>query len=530
MIVKRRLIRKVSAAAAAVAMASLFSCVYFNTLYNARRIYDEAEYRRIEEERSLRSLESEYERVVVKCSKILKNHPDSRWADDAAFLLGKTFFRMEEYAKSEKKFKEIIENWPDDQYAPLSRYWLAKIYLAREEYQQALSYTEQFLELHPDHETRFEVLMTAGDIKLQQGRNEEALEYYLGIVEEAEEDDISEMAVLRAADMHYSLRQWEKAAGYYETVLRKGITWERQLEISLPLGRCYTELGRCQESIDIYNQLLEKVKQRREKAPIFLGMARGYECMDSLQRAIYYYEDLMGKFPKSTYSAEASYYLGNLYHQKTDSLQKAKEYFGRVAKEDPESEFATESLKRANSISRLIEFEDIEEGEATIEQKAMRNFYKAEIQLIQFDQVEKALSNYQGIVDSFPATEAAAKSAYAIAWIYEYKLDEPDSAIGAYTRVARNYPRRAQAAGALDRIESLGGEGAASRLQAYVDSVQAIPDSSISAEGRRMEESQHLPVQEPDSLKNVPALRDSAAVLPGDSTAAPADSAGGSGQ
>jgi len=520
----RRLIRKVYFTAAVLSLSALFSCVYFNTLYNARKLYNDAEYRRIEEERTLRSLENDYEQVVVKCSKILKNHPDSRWADDAAFLLGKTLFRLEKYTESEKKFMEIIENWPDQQYAPLSRFWLAKIYLRREEYQKALNYTDSFLEIFPEHSARFRVLMLAGDIRQELGQNEEALGYYLGIVEDAEDEEISENAVLRAADMHYSLKQWEQAAEYYESILVKGITWQRRLDVSLPLGRCYTEIGMCEKALEIHEQLLEQVKQRREKAPIILGLARGYECMDSLQRAIDYYEDLMGKFPKSSYSAEASYYLGNLYHQKTDSLHKAKEYFGRVAEEDPESRFASESLKKANSISRLIEFEKVKEGEATVEQKAKRKFYKAEIQLVQFDQVEKALKNYISIVDSFPETEAARKSAYAIGWIYERKLNEPEKAISAYRRAARNYPRHAQAAGALERIEFLGREDMAAELRAYVDSVQAVPDTGSVLPEEQPADSTAYQVSQADSLKEFTTAPDSVRVSGGDSSAAAVDS------
>jgi tetratricopeptide (TPR) repeat protein len=365
--------------------------------------------------------------------------------------------------------------------------------------------------------------MLAGDVEQELGDNEEALGYYMGIVEDAEDAEISETAVLRAADMFYSLKQWEKAAEYYDRILEKGITWETRQKVSLPLARCYTELGRCRDALDIYEQLLEKVKQRREKAPIILGQARGYECMDSLRRAIEHYEDLIGKFPKSSFSAEASYYLGNLYHQKTDSLHKAKEYFGKVSEEDPESEFASESLKKANSISRLIEFEAVEEGEETPEQRASRNFYKAEIQLVQFNQFEKALENYRAIVDSFPRTEAGRKSAYAIGWIYEHKLDQPGKAVSAYTRVARDYPRHAQASGALDRIEFIRGEKEAEELRSYVDSVRAVPDTTGDAAAGTA-------VSEADSVKVFTTEVDSDTVSERDSLKAAADSTAAGGR
>jgi hypothetical protein len=190
---------------------------------------------------------------------------------------------------------------------------------------------------------------------------------------------------------------------------------------------------------------------------------------------------VIGKFPKTVFSAEACYRLGTLYHDKVDSLEKAKEYFSRVGQEAAESEFATEALKKANSIGRLIEFEKIEGGKATEKQKAEKLFYSAEIQLEQFGRVERALDNYSSLLDSFPRTEAAPRAAYAIGWIYSNKLEENDRALAAFRRVVKEYPRSPQATGALDYIEKLGGAGMRGPLKAYIDSVRAVPIDTVLA-------------------------------------------------
>ncbi|HMA76556.1 MAG TPA: tetratricopeptide repeat protein [Candidatus Krumholzibacteriaceae bacterium] len=456
----------------------LSSCVYFNTLYNARRIYSDTEDKR-EQSKSSTGMEKEYQRVVVKCSKILQNNPDSGWADDAVFLLGKALFRQGKYDESAKKFEEILDNWPEEKYAPLSLFWLGKIYLNREEFNKALKYTDRFIEKYPEHEIRFQVMVLAGKISLKLDRKKEALEFYSEVIREADRDEIVEKATAECADLYFSFEQWEDAARFYEKMLHKGISWEKRYQLSLSLAKCYTNLERCREAIDLYDELLDEVTGKREKAPVLLGKAASYVCIDSMSLAKRFYEDIIGKYPKTLFSAEASYYMGMLFHQQADSLEKAKEYFSKVGKEAPESQYATEALKKSNSIGRLLELENEGEGDLTDEQKAKKKFYSAELQLSQFGNVEEALRNYRVVLDSFPEIEISPRAAYAIGWIYQEKMKQNDKALEAYREVIERFPRSAQASGAIERIESLGDPQLLQRVQGYVDSVRASkPDTS----------------------------------------------------
>ena len=465
-----------------VSLGILSSCVYFNTFYNARSIYSDAEEKR-KRSNSSTGNKDEYQRVVVKCSKILQNHPDSRWADDAAFLLGKALFRQGKYKKAAKKFEEIIDNWSKGDYASLSLFWLGKICFMTEDYNKGLTYTTRFIKKYPEHKMRFRVMLLAGEIYLKLDQREEAIGFYSSVIQESDDDKIIAEAMRKCADLYFLFEQWEKAAGFYNRILRKGISWEKRYNVSLPLGECYSKLGRCREAIGLYDGLQKDVTERIEKAPILLGKAAGYVCMDSLEQAIELYEDIIGKFPKSLFSAKACYHGGMIYHGRLDSLEKAKEYFAKVGKEAPESEYATEALKKSNSIARLLELANVKEGEETEKQKAKRRFYSAELQLTQFGKTEEALRDYYAVLDSFPDMEASSKAAYAIGWIYQEKLKQEKKALAAYMETVRRFPRSAQALGAIEQIGYLGNEELKENLQIYVDSVRALPPDTSESIG-----------------------------------------------
>jgi len=195
--------------------------------------------------------------------------------------------------------------------------------------------------------------------------------------------------------------------------------------------------------------------------------------MDSLAKALAVYGDVATKYPKSTYSAEAYYRTGVIYHERLDSLKLAQEAFGKVAGEYSNSEFAAASLEKSTSMKRLLELQRAAGKGETADQAAEKRFMAAEIQLTRLGDVQTALAGYRAVLDSFPRAAVASKAAYAIAWIDEYKLNDKDKAIEAYRALVDRYPRSYQANGALFQLGFLGADSLKVELQAYIDSARA---------------------------------------------------------
>ena len=535
----------------------LSSCAYFNTLYNARRLYAEAEERR-ENDGSERELRDRYGEVVEKCAKVVREYPDSKWVDDALFLMGKALVRQGELDKGIRKFIEITTNFPESDYVPPSLYWLGLGYMQRGEYNQALAQIERFLESYPDHDLTYEVMFLAGDIKREMGLEEEALALYAQVAEEASDRDVIDDATKRTAELFFAQEDYARAAEAYEALIRKGIPWGSRYELTRSLGDCYSRIGRCDEALDLFDQLLEESVTTKEKPPIMLGRAKSYVCMDSLSSALSIYNDVTREFPKSKYSAEAFYHMGIIYHESLDSLQNAQAAFSKVASEYANSEFANESIQKGSSIKRLLELESRAGGVVTSEQLAEKKFLAAEIQLTRLGEVDLALENYEAIVDSFPESSYAPRAAYAVAWIYQTEKGDRDRAVESYRRVIDRFPRSVQARGAVDRIGTLGALELERQMRAFVDSTAAQAEIEARADSARADTAAALPgavlrsapdsvlaVPVADSTSAAPSVPDSASsddpqaaplpaksgadssLVPGDAAPAPADTTGG---
>ncbi|MBD3332047.1 hypothetical protein GF356_04295, partial [candidate division GN15 bacterium] len=78
-------------------------CVYYNTFYNARTAFDEAEdLRKDSPPDQPRIDQNNYRRAIEKSQKVVENHPNSKWYDDAVWIIGVSYFHLEEYSKAER--------------------------------------------------------------------------------------------------------------------------------------------------------------------------------------------------------------------------------------------------------------------------------------------------------------------------------------------------------------------------------------------------------------------------------------------
>ena len=81
--------------------ALVFSgCAYFNTFYNAKKQFGDAEKAYLANPPDLEISSGQrdlYEQAIKKASKILVFYPNSKYVDDALFLMGKAYFRTVSY-------------------------------------------------------------------------------------------------------------------------------------------------------------------------------------------------------------------------------------------------------------------------------------------------------------------------------------------------------------------------------------------------------------------------------------------------
>ena len=84
---------------------------YFNNYYNLKKTFNLAE--KLYNQGNINSAMGNYRKIEEKASKIIKLHNNSKFVDDALYMLAVSYSRLGEFTKAEQKFKELWTLFPN---------------------------------------------------------------------------------------------------------------------------------------------------------------------------------------------------------------------------------------------------------------------------------------------------------------------------------------------------------------------------------------------------------------------------------
>ncbi|HEY5564483.1 MAG TPA: hypothetical protein VIL33_02765, partial [Rhodothermia bacterium] len=161
---------------------------HYNKFYNANRTFREQERKleqgdeKIDTDRFLTTFEvprqrgrsAEFEKVITKSADLLRNHPRSKWVDDALMLIGKSYFYQSNFVGAEQKFYEIINL--DGELKDEAEFWLARTLVAG----QSSTAAEEIIgaalaDEDLDKKWRSRFLLLRGDLRTDVGLRELAI-------------------------------------------------------------------------------------------------------------------------------------------------------------------------------------------------------------------------------------------------------------------------------------------------------------------------------------------------------------------
>ena len=132
-------------------------CVYYNTFFNAEKYFEEANTMDLKDDGTpTANAIQKYNRVIQKCGVVLTDYKDSKYADDALFLMAKCFYYIgRNHTQAIKNFEELIEFYPESAFLPEAIIYIAKSKYDFRQKEEAYKLLQNFLlldkykEYHP---------------------------------------------------------------------------------------------------------------------------------------------------------------------------------------------------------------------------------------------------------------------------------------------------------------------------------------------------------------------------------------------
>jgi len=458
------------------------SCAYFNTFYNARQYFEQAEKQRLEKagESIPPGAIDAYGKVIDKSQYVIDKYPDSKLVKEALLLIGMSRFHRKEYRIAETVFKQYVETYADD--VDQAEYWLALCKWKLGKPQPALDVLQSMLETATDKNFISSIYLSKAEINLDIDNSKLALEYLVLAAETNKDRDERGQIYYRIAELAYNAEDYEQALSANTEVVKNSTSKKRKEEANLQIVRIHRLLGNWDTVKDLIKSMLLDETFKTIHGDLDLELVKLYQMDGLMEEAITRIESIKEDYKNSKTSAEAYYIHGEIALYDYWNLDDAKKYFEWVTREYRQSIYTSTANLRAKEITKYQEsleeittLDDqilltiavldslIDDSLKSVREKEVNNsrisiashlYNLGELEAFHFKRQDSSMTHFQRIVDEFPETDYYPKSLFALyyinfstgdtitAEIYSKRiLDElPSSEYADFLRKALNLP------------------------------------------------------------------------------------------
>lgn len=449
-------------------------CAYFNMLYNAKEKYREAE--KLPDTpggEPTRGKITALDGVIEKCQTMIGTYPDSRHVDDAMLLIANCLFLQTRYDETVAELDSLEAKFPETELLPDVRFLKGRAYAEAEKYAEAVVVLSDYTTRWKKHKERAHGLYYLSAGLMQLDRSEEAV---IALDELAKKYSGSEYTMLAQVEVGAILADkglYEESLAVYERLNSERLPIDYRYDVWMGLARVYIALGQADRALDVIKDVQTLALGPRLEPQVLILKGKAFADVDSVQRSINAYEDVTRRFSRGEYAATAHFRLGETY-EAMDSLETAKRHFEAVPRAFANSEYSSESIKRAGNITKLMRLAETE-GSDDPAALAYRAFSMGELQLLQFNNTDKALASYQEVLTKYPDSEYGPKAAYAVAYIYGVVLGDTLKARESYDLLRARYPGTQQAVNADQVLLASGMSVPPRREGVMVDEFNVVP-------------------------------------------------------
>lgn len=448
--------------------------VYFNTFFNCKKAFNAAEDARKGAQSSVLAAaarggapvrntagNAQYTIAIQKALKVVESHPNSKYYDDALYILAVSYFHTEQYSRSERRFREILANYGNSEYARESNVYLAKAKLALGDIEDAKEIFEQvFQEKYPKR-LKTEAAEALGKYHFDKREYDQSRGYYMAIRDSLGNDQSKAVAQRYIADGYFETFQFSEALGGYLQLLGMDPTKEQKYHALYHSALSSYRLQRIDDGLAYLDRLIKDEAYYDSLGVLKLTVAEGLELEDDLISAEGVYRDVVRTTENKYWENYANYRLGLIYQFDYDQLQEAKSFYDKAAKSASGrraagDDFAQDALQRSSDIGKLETFArtplDSGATEAAIDQAAYTQYKLAELYWFALNKPDSAIAEMRYMVEEFPTAYYTPRGLIALAQMIREFESDTTAADSLLKQVVRNYPKSDFVPQALEQL------------------------------------------------------------------------------
>lgn len=339
------------------------SCAYYNTFFNAKQIYEQAQKKNRSTKNVKGSGESKtaYKKTIKKCWKLIDFYGDSsKYADDALMLIGKSHYQLGEYEKAERIFEQFIPKYPDSKLVPEAKLWLARTYVKLDKDPLALNLLKNFFqENKTTKKIAAQVFYVLGELYIKTGEKEKAIESLNKCIKIADNDELAGGAQYLIAKNFFDLGEYENAIAAFKKTHKHELPVMQYFYSLMYQIDALDSLGRYDKSEVLLKKMLRDDRFKNQFGIIETRLVNVYERQKApISFIVESYHEIMNKYKKTEGAALASFSLAQVFEYDLGKLDSAKFYYENVKKQYSRTEIAAEAESRRKLLNEYLKIHD----------------------------------------------------------------------------------------------------------------------------------------------------------------------------
>ncbi len=348
-----------------------FISVYFNTFYNASRLFDEAEQEvltRPEMKAPARAYlapfdiaagtKTKFTSVIEKCSKLLQYHPDSRFVPDALMMIGKSYYYEDENQSAERKFNELLSAYPEHSLALDAKLWLSYTYYRMGEKDKSASAGKDVVDLG-QKAGRDQVVSDAAELLAElasEGTDYESAEKYFQIAaERAGTDEERSRHYLQVAETYALQKNFSSAEEAYVRAGKLSSNYAGEYHAAIGQARMLARQGKYPESLARLRVLRSNLNNKEFFAEIDLERANVLRDQGDYTAAVDMYRTVDTAYARTESAAKACYEAGMIYEKKLMLFDSARVFYALGKGQSPTAEVTPLLVKRSANMEQYFQ-------------------------------------------------------------------------------------------------------------------------------------------------------------------------------
>ncbi len=349
---------------------------YFNTYYNAQKLFDQVEEDlanqnsplfEFKEPKLPGSAQTPIIKVIEKCSKILQFDKESGYFDDALFMIGKSHYYQSEYAKAQRKFNELAAV-EDSDFHLINQYWIGITDLQLRNFDRGFDKLEEVKKLALEEE-EYEIMDMAYVKQIAYLNFREnystAIELANSLLKVTTDDELKAEVYFQLGKFYAELNDVENAAKSYAAVDNYSPSFEIEFLSKFESAKLQKEMGNVDESLSLFQDMREEGKYSQNFDKLDLEIAQIYLDKEELDAAVELYTIIDTTYKSTPSSGEAGFKRAEIWEKYYRDYDSAKFYYERATASSATPERKTEARQKVQTFSHYFKLKESQDNYST---------------------------------------------------------------------------------------------------------------------------------------------------------------------